>query len=536
MSNLIKFYTSTFAMLGLAVAPTGEVLVNDGKQDIPFTVKGKALFLPTDDAMRRKPGSTFNFHPLLEDVVRNESFILTEYRRSAMALVNLNIAGLVGDLIRIAASPDMQKGLLDPKQHEVTSILKGASANTVKAYNKLIDGFPEKDVHTKIIKMNIRKNGVIGDKTCARLAVVTSPLLDALDENVHELPEKHIKIIREAILYVLPNLNNVGEYNCGSSSQLAPTFHATLLALYRLFARIAELAKFFSTAKIDDMMQVTGDFNVVDILPYIADVTSFDALRTDARRIPMQPGNEGQGSFDGSDAVETPAPAPASSRRDVSAALKAASSVEKEVPWVEPPKQKVPDVYRHEPAAEPPKDERPKKFGSYRDAVRGEQPHAAPGQIVRRDEMGNELDPNTNLPYGVTVEEIVPKDPHERPYLVYIKNGQEVDPDNNYRPIRNSRYDDRRRDDRYDDRYDDRRGGRYGREESRGRYDRDDRGGFSRDRDDRYDDRRGGRYERDDYGRVRQPGQSVRDRYEDRRGTPNYFETLDALEGRTNRR
>ena len=531
MSNLIKFYTSTFAMLGLSVGPDGAVLVNDGKQDIPFTVKTKALYLPTDEAMRRKPGSTYNFHPLLEDVVRNESFILTEYRRSAMALVNLNIAGLVGDLIRIAASPDMQKGLLDPKQHEVTSILKGASANTVKAYNKLIDGFPEKDVHTKIIKMNIRKNGVIEDKKCARLAVVTSPLLDALDENVHALPEKHIKIIREALLYVLPRIDEVGAYNCGSSSQLAPTFHATLLALYRLFARIEELAKFFSTAKIDDLMQVTGEFNVVDILPYIADITSFDSLRADARRIPMQPGNEGQGNFDGSDTVETPepAPAPVSGRRDVSAALKAASSVEKEAaPWVEPPKQKVPDAYRQEPATATSKDEqRPKKFGSYRDVVHSDQPQAAPGQIVRRDEMGNILDPNTNLPYGVTVEEIVPKDPHERPYLVYMKNGQEVDPDNNYRPFRNSRYDDRRRDDRYDDR----RGGRYDRDD-RGRYDRDDRGGFSRGRDDGR-----GRYDRDDRGRYdnryddRKPTQSILDRCQDRNGNSNYFETLDALAG-----
>lgn len=516
--SMLKFYESCFTLLGLRVDDTGAVLVSDGVQDTPFTVKGKALYLPVEKALRAKPGTTYNFHPLLEDVVRNESIILQEYRRSAMALVNLNLVAMVGDLITIAASADMQKGLIDPKQHEITSVLKGASDNTKKAFNRLLGNFPEgKDTHSKLVKMNIRKNGKHGDQNVRAVAVITSPLLDELEENKLNLPEKHVKIIKAAVLYVLPDLDAEGKWNCASNSQYAPMYHATLTALWRFFSRIAELDQFFASAKIGDLVKATGLFDVVNVAPYVDGHVIFDELRTEAKRIPMQLGNEGQSEGNVAPAVT----APEERRRDTTAALRAAASVEPKQA-VEAPKQALPAAYREETASD--EQPKPKKFGSYQEAVRGNAPTQTPGRIIRRDEYGNELDPETNLPYGVTVEEIVPSDPREKPYLIYVKNGHEVDPENGYRPIRGSRRnhrdDDRGRyrDDRYDDRrYDDRRGSRF-----EGRY-RDDRYDDRRYDDRRYDDRR-----RDERRDLR-PGFSANHVLENRRGEVDYFATLEAI-------
>lgn len=481
MSKLIEFYRSVFTLIGVTVADNGAVEVFDGHSNTPFTIKGKALYLPVDEALRAKPGTTYNFHPLLEDVVRNESIILTEYRRSAMALANLNLVGMVGDLLRIAASDDLQKGLLDPNQHEITSVLKGASEITIKAFDKLLGSFPETpDVHCKLVKMNIRKNGKYNEQNVRALAVITSPFLDALKENAANIPEKHIKIIRAAVLYVLPGIDVDGTWNCGSNSQYAPMFHATLAGLFRLYKRAVELDTFFKSAKIGDLVKATAEFDVESIVPYIDGHEEFDQLRTEAKRIPMQIGNEGQSADGAANAVvETPA----EKRRNVTAALSSVAKVEP-IPVEEPKKMALPTSYREETAAtpEPVASNKPRKFGSYAEAVHRDAHQPAPGQPVRRDEYGNILNPETNLPYGVTVEEIVPRDPRERSYLIYLKNGVEVDPDNNYRPIRNrgrGRYD--------DDRDYDRRG--------RGRYDDDRRGRYD-------DDRRGrGRYDDRDYDR-----------------------------------
>lgn len=511
--SMLKFYESCFTLLGLRVDDSGAVLVSDGVNDTPFTVKGKALYLPVEKALRAKPGSTYNFHPLLEDVVRNESIILQEYRRSAMALVNLNLLTMVGDLITIAASADMQKGLIDPKQHEITSVLKGASDNTKKAFNRLLGNFPEgKDTHCKLIKMNIRKNGKHGDQNVRAVAVITSPFMEELEENKLSLPEKHIKIIKAAVLYVMPGLDVDGTWNCGSNSQYAPMYHATLTALWRFYSRITELDQFFASAKIGDLVKATNLFDVVNVAPYVDGHVAFDELRAEAKRIPMQLGNEGQSEGN----VAPTVAAPEERRRDASAALRAAASVEpKQV--VETPKQALPATYREETKSE--EQAQPKKFGSYQEAVRGHVPTQTPGRIIRRDEYGNELDPETNLPYGVTVEEIVPSDPREKPYLIYVKNGHEVDPENGYRPIRGSRRnhrDDDRGRYRDDRRYDDRRDSRF---EGRYRDDYDDRRRDER----RYDDRH-----RSDRRDLR-PGFSVDHVLENRRGEVDYFATLEAI-------
>jgi len=306
--KLITLYTQLLDTAGLSVTSDGCVSVKplvEGEEARPFTVKGKRLVLPTTAHLKNPTQKTVVFHPLLENLNRGESEVFAEYRKALVLRVNLAVIDLIQDLLILTASPS-QHNVLNPDQTEVLSILKGANNKTVEAFRDIVEKIPTDQLYRRVVKFFMKPSGKVGDKAYTRLGVVSFPLYEALckDEKVEgvKLADKHREILKKAFEYVLPNLDKAHEYSRGSNSHVAPMFDAMMQAMSAVFQPISAIQRLFTGTKIPDLFENTYSFSS----DWWEDMQNLDALLVEVRKVPMQPGNEGNAGHHAAedDAVE----------------------------------------------------------------------------------------------------------------------------------------------------------------------------------------------------------------------------------------
>lgn len=290
-----NWYRSILNNASLQADDEGNVSAVLGDQEIPYLVDKKRLVLPTRENMARDKSAVVLFHPLSENILENESPVMARYRQSINTILNYRFGMIIHDLLQIAGSPSESANAARPLTPDQLSILRHVGNVDEKMYANwvaLSKAMPLEDNQKCIVHIYIKKQAQINGKSYRRGAIVSFPLYEALtttkDRKVFgvQLRKSDIEGLINTLKIVIPNLDEPGFYNRGSTSDTTPTIHALLNGLLGLAANVNALVENFSSVR-PEMKNYLYDTEWVDLLNDPTD------LMRDIAMIPHQAGNSG---------------------------------------------------------------------------------------------------------------------------------------------------------------------------------------------------------------------------------------------------
>lgn len=467
---LMEFYLNLLQTAGFEVNDDFFVMHKPtaGKKAEHVKVLEKNLVLPFPGHLKR-PDTENNifFHPLCEQIIRNESEVFMYLKRAMTMRMILSMSSLGAALVRIHTDVNLQKSL-SIKQIEFIKGLADCDDKTIAGWTGFIWGNISANPNDSTkwpLRMYIRQNGRYQGKNYQRVCSVAFPLIEQLisgqepdkpGSEGQKYRAKDYRAFKQIALAIFPEITTeIDEtYNSGYGDTFAANLMSFLLSYQKLANRINSIVEIMR----EPLERAGAQASSIELpIAWVDQITTsgLEDLAKANRTIPALAGNMGV-PVDGrvKEQVEKDKDEPAVTRR---------------------------------PVAEPAKDDRRTELAK-RWQAEEEASRSTKGPLPWEDDEKPEA-PKLSTAGKISFGDVIRRNPNvEKSTRAYEEYEEERRPRRSWRDDRDDRY--RDRDDRgYRDRGsrslypDDRR-------DYRGsRYDRDDRyGGRDRDvRDDRYD-------------------------------------------------
>lgn len=291
--QLIPLYRAILECWGLTSDEAGYISVKSmDDDDTPALIEGKRLVLPTQQQLSNGDmGARMFFHPLMENVLRGESVVMSKLRTAVNIRLNFIFASIGGALLQICAST-AEHSKLSPQQQEVLSAIKDVDQKTCEQFTSLmvaaVTEAPDRTFTNIFLK---RRMQTASGKVYDRGGVVTFPVYEELIKDQEKYKGVRLRAKdRTAFLalysYIFPQLNQKEAYDRGSESRIAPFMDALMKTGLAL------------ASPLNDVLDLFGDLiDGSEFMRFNADwVEAFenvDALAGIIRTVPMQSGNDG---------------------------------------------------------------------------------------------------------------------------------------------------------------------------------------------------------------------------------------------------
>ncbi|AGX01734.1 hypothetical protein CF95_gp012 [Erwinia phage PhiEaH1] len=248
-----KFYGQVLTAIGLSVDDTGFVTLKQEGVNIPFTIEGKQLRVPTEEFLADPDWDNFwAFHPLGENLIRKKSLIHERTVKMAQHHLNGALTELILTMSKLAAETE-QHSQVTTEQKGFLRLMEDADERTYKGIKDVL--LKNMDGEEKaLINLFVRRNGTWKGEEVARLCSVSFPVMDEeytggkaiYGKNLARVSDKEafFKLIR----HILPGIDEADlHYNYGSNSPVAPNFHALMMAYSRVAKDINAQLKIFES-------------------------------------------------------------------------------------------------------------------------------------------------------------------------------------------------------------------------------------------------------------------------------------------------
>lgn len=289
--ELNQLYTAMMDTIGWSVNEQGEVV--DPFDNKVVTIKGQKLVLPTKENLSANVEKTIRFHPLMENQSAGESVVMNRYRKQAASYINAAAADLIEKLLTLVGSDNLH-AKIHPDHAGVVTEIGHVKESTMLEFGKIIDAVAKAGEEERfLVKLFIKKNGNIGKQAYKRVGVVSFPLYEALVNNEDPygvtLGKRNRAILMKALTYIFPNIAEPHAYSHGSNSTLAPTVDAIMGAIDKVFGAISAKQRVFGQMDLGDLFKD----QLVYVNRWAEAFGDIDQLVGEARKVPAQPGNEG---------------------------------------------------------------------------------------------------------------------------------------------------------------------------------------------------------------------------------------------------
>ena len=290
--KILDLYTSLLKVAGMTTTSDGFVSYKIGDDTKPATIQKKRLVLPTDQNLANSAKSEIIiFHPLSENLLREESVVMERYRTDVSINLNLKISELAHELLQIATSPATHANL-NPDQLEFLSLVKNADEKTMAAFQKVVTAMGEDKYKKKsFISLYLKRGGHIGSKGYLRVCVVNFPVFAELKKDGNELYGVKLRVkdketITNLLAYIFPRIGEAEAFNRGSDCNVAASLDALMKGVLGIASHINDKATMFS-----NQIENSADLMIND--EWVDTFTNLEVMVPQIRMIPMQNGNEG---------------------------------------------------------------------------------------------------------------------------------------------------------------------------------------------------------------------------------------------------
>ena len=306
--DIIKLYKALLKVGNLNTSEDGFISsVNISGEEKPVMIDGKRLVLPIVNHLSNpKPESQIIFHPLSENMLRNESIVLDRYRAIINIRLRYVISTVTHSLLTIATSV-AEHSKLTPDQLEFLSVVKNADAKTLDVFEKILEKMPANQIKASFVNIYIKRGGLHNGVKFSRVGIVNFPFYEELKECENEIygvklrvkdKETFIKLFE----YIFPNISVAGSYNRPSNSTIAPNLDALMKTIITVAGPINDQITLFSNL-------IDGAENLAFNSEWVDTFDNLEVMVPQIRLIPMQAGNEGSADNVRKDAiVATPPP------------------------------------------------------------------------------------------------------------------------------------------------------------------------------------------------------------------------------------
>lgn len=297
--KLLDLYTALLKTASMEVTEDGYVSRRIGENSEPATIGGKRLTLPTAEHLARPNLETeIIFHPLSEHILRGESEVLEDFRKSLNITLNFKMSVLMYQLLRLGTSTG-DHGKLNPEQSEFLSYIKNADKDTLPHLKKLLGTMAHDQTQKGMVSIYLKRSGSVHKKRYARVGVVNFPLYQelcrAMESEDHKVfgtkmrVSKDIEPLKKLLEYMVPGIDESEHYYRGSDSEVAPYLDALMKAVMAVGSTVnAQVDLFWKHLDQPEELQIEDGW--VEVFDNLA------VMLPEIRMIPMQAGNDGKPS------------------------------------------------------------------------------------------------------------------------------------------------------------------------------------------------------------------------------------------------
>ena len=292
--QLLDLYRSMLNVAGLVATDDGFISTDFNGVVTPTMIKGKRLVLPMPEHLSNpKPNEQIIFHPLSENMLRNESVVLEKYRSNVNVRLHFIISTLVYNLLIIATSPEEHSSLI-PDQLEFLSVVKAADSKTLEIFRKILTKMTADQQQNVFINIFLKRGGIIGKTKYSRVGIVNFPFYNELKKNQDNVYDVKIRgkdreVYINIMEYIFPLISVSEAYNRGTNSTVAPYMDALMKTIIAVASPINDQISLFKEL-VDDDGKLIIESEWVDTFD------NLEQMVPQIRMIPMQAGNEGVGS------------------------------------------------------------------------------------------------------------------------------------------------------------------------------------------------------------------------------------------------
>lgn len=247
----------------------------------------KRLTLPTDELLRKGfPAELVAFHPLSEVSNRGESEVFMRLKSLVSLRLTSSLMSVMVELAELAADK-AKHAELPPKLHTLLAALPNADKKFISTLEDIL-GASVAGGRNRLINIYMKRGGTYMGSKRARVAVVSFPILEALDDPERKpfgvaVRQKDIPQLKALFDLILPNSDSIGSYNTYSDSLDAPNFEALMLAYAKVGSSINSVIK-LASKYIEDASALKMD------LKWVGELADIAELR---HEIPPLEGNKG---------------------------------------------------------------------------------------------------------------------------------------------------------------------------------------------------------------------------------------------------
>lgn len=288
--RVLDIYEALLKTAGLQADKDGFIQYNDGQAIVPVTIKKKRLVLPTPKQKAYQGDDIDYFNPLHENALRDESAVVTYYRKALNLHLNHVFALIMITLVRKAASPK-EHAQLTPDQAEYLSKVKDIDEKTFQNLEKLITAMGSNPLRS-FVSIYLKPAGEWRGKKYNRVGVISFPLYEELKKNGEDVfgvkiqRKKDIASFISLLEYMIPAIDEPEAHNFGSNVHVGPFMHAMMNAFLTVGGPLNALIDLFSNI-IEDAENIKFNSDWVEAME------DTDPLGPEVRKLGNLPGNEG---------------------------------------------------------------------------------------------------------------------------------------------------------------------------------------------------------------------------------------------------
>jgi hypothetical protein len=287
MEKLLGIYESILRYTGLECNADGFVSIKVGDSTEPILVNGKRLVLPTRHILAGSTENVIVFHPLAENILGEESVVLTHLRALLNKRINTVFSATGLSLLNLAASAEQHKRL-NMDQLKFVTDMGDVTRSTIDEYTQLIIAGLKENVSSLFVNIYLKRGGTYRNERYSYVGITTSTIKKKLAEDTLiygvKIKDTNKVIISKLIDYLIPELDVPERYNFPTTSKVAPRLDCLLRTSLLM-------ASWLNTA-----LETFGDLLPdLETLPFDANwVEAFDDLESLVETIRSVPSQGGQ--------------------------------------------------------------------------------------------------------------------------------------------------------------------------------------------------------------------------------------------------
>lgn len=282
MTDINQFYTKILNSVGIRVM-NGVCEYDMGDNEfIPLTVKGKTLVLPTKEHLSNPNWDAKQpFHPLCESVITKDSVVFNKLKDLMTTQIFSQMSLLLYRLSGITADVEQHKKLTIAQSKVLDCAPEADDKFTVTVGKVVMKTEPLKGTH-RLVSLVVSRNKVLGDREYTRVGRAAFMIFKDLMKNQDDifgvkLRKKDKTYLINLLKYILPDIIDDDGYAIGSSSGIAPNFHALCSVYAKVMKDLNSKLKLFKFDTID-----------VDWASELDNLNKYKGL------VPILPGNKGE--------------------------------------------------------------------------------------------------------------------------------------------------------------------------------------------------------------------------------------------------